>query len=171
MGTRGRDPRWNSRHTSRGHLGIPLVSMEFVEAIPMIARLLKELGATLEGREDMDTTIVTSSLGRVAGAFYVEDAETDVDQQGRRVIAARDFVREHGVRTVFGFGGAYPVAKTFLAVVVFTRETIERRQVGALHAPHQQLQGRHHAARARRPHVRGVGGRPGKAARPVDALD
>jgi hypothetical protein len=79
--------------------------------------------------EELDTAIVTSSLGRVAGAFYVEDAVTGLDQQGRAVIAAQDFVSEYGVRTVFGFGGAYAVARAFLAAVVFTRETIERRQV------------------------------------------
>ena len=127
-GTRGRDPRWNSRHHSRGHAGIPLVSLEFVEEIPMIARLLKELAARFEWAGDLDTTIVTASLGNVAGVFYVEDAATELDERGRRVIAAQDFVRGHGVRTVFGFGGAYPVARTFVAVVVFTDEVIERRQ-------------------------------------------
>jgi hypothetical protein len=129
VGTRGLHPRWNSRHSSRGHLGIPLVSMDFLESIPMIARLLKELGATLEWMEELDTAIVTSSMGRVAGAFFVEDAATGIDDRGRNVITAQDFVSEYGVRTVFGFGGAYPVAHAFLAAVVFTRETIERRQV------------------------------------------
>lgn len=129
LGTRGQHPRWNSRHTSRGHQEIPLVSMDFLESIPMIARLLKELGATLEWMAELDTAIVTSSLGRIAGAFYVEDAATGVDDRGRAVITAQDFVSEYGVRTVFGFGGAYPVAHAFLAVVVFTRETIEKRQV------------------------------------------
>lgn len=129
LGTRGQHPRWNSRHASRGHLGIPLVSTEFVESIPMIARLLKELGATLEWMEERNTAIATSSLGSVAGTFYVEDAATGVDQHGRTVITAQDFVSEYGVRTVFGFGGGYPVAHAFLAVVVFTREMIDRRQV------------------------------------------
>jgi hypothetical protein len=103
--------------------------MDFLDSIPMIARLLKELGATLEWMEELDTAIVTSSLGRVAGAFYVEDAATGVDDRGRTVITAQDFVSEYRVRTVFGFGGAYTVGHAFVAAVVFTRETIERRQV------------------------------------------
>jgi hypothetical protein len=128
IGTRGEHPRWNERYASRGHLGIPLTSVETVESIPMIARLLKELGATLEWAADLDTAIVTAALGPVAGAFYVEDASTGVDAQGRTIIGAQDFVARYGVRTVFGFGGAYPVGRSFLAVVVFARETVERQQ-------------------------------------------
>jgi hypothetical protein len=126
VGTRGQHSRWNDRYSSRGHLGIPLASTETLESIPMIARLLKELGATLEWAADLDTAIVTAALGPVAGAFYVEDAATGVDAQGRTIIGAQDFVAEYGVRTVFGFGGAYPVGRAFLAVVVFARETVGR---------------------------------------------
>jgi hypothetical protein len=128
LATRGRHDRWNDRYGSRGHLGIPLASEEFVESIPMIARLLKELGARLEWAADLDTAIVTAALGPVAGAFYVEDAAAGVDQYGRKIISAQDFVAEYGVRTVFGFGGAYPVGRAFLATVVFTREAVERQQ-------------------------------------------
>lgn len=49
LGTRGRRPEWNSRHQSRGHAAIPLISRERVGEIPMIARLLAEL-ASLLGR-------------------------------------------------------------------------------------------------------------------------
>ena len=128
VGTRGQHERWNDRYTSRGHLGIPLASEEFVDAIPMIARLLKELGARLEWAADLDTAIVTAALGPVAGTFYVEDAETGLDHRGRKIISAQDFVAEHAVQTVFGFGGAYPVGRAFLATVVFTREAVERQQ-------------------------------------------
>jgi hypothetical protein len=128
-GTRGVRAEWNRREDSAGHRGIPLVSMEFVESIPMISRLLKELGASLEWADGLDTTVVTASLGSVAGLFYVEDAREALDGQGRRIITAEEFVREHGVRTVFGFGGAYATAGTWLAAVVFTRETIARREV------------------------------------------
>ena len=127
IGTRGLHPRWNDRYDSRGHLGIPLTSAETVESIPMIARLLKELGATLEWASDLDTAIVTAALGPVAGAFFVEDAATGLDPQGRTIIGAQEFVAEYGVRTVFGFGGAYPVGRSFLAVVVFAREAVERQ--------------------------------------------
>ena len=51
-----------------------------------------------------------------------------MDSKGRRIIAARDFVQEHGVKTVFGFGGAYGLTGTFVVTVLFTRETIARSQ-------------------------------------------
>jgi hypothetical protein len=128
LGTRGAVPRWNSRHLSEGHVGIPLASAEFVDAIPMIASLVKQLGVAIEGAGDVETAIVTSSLGRAAGVFYVDDAATAVDSKNRRIITGRDFVQEHGVRTVFGFGGAYALTGTFVVTVVFTRETIARSQ-------------------------------------------
>jgi hypothetical protein len=128
LGTRGIVPRWNSRHLSEGHVGIPLASAEFVDAIPMIASLVKQLGLAIEGAEDVETAIVTSSLGRAAGVFYVDDAATAVDSRNRRIITGREFVEEYGVRTVFGFGGAYALTGTFLVTVLFTREAVARAQ-------------------------------------------
>lgn len=126
LGTRGALPRWNSRQLSEGHLGIPLASAEFVDAIPMIASLVRQLGVAIADAHGVETGIVTQALGAAAGVFYVDDAATAVDSQGRRIIAARDFVREHGVRTVFGFGGAYAITGTFVVTILFTREHIAR---------------------------------------------
>jgi hypothetical protein len=56
--------------------------------------------------------------------FYVADARTETDERGRLIISAQDFVAEHGVRTVFGFGGAYMLERSYVAVILFTRETI-----------------------------------------------
>jgi hypothetical protein len=128
LGTRGVLPRWNSRHLSEGHVGIPLASAEFVDAIPMIASLLKQLGVAIANAEDVETTIVTQALGKAAGVFFVDDAQTAVDSQGRSIITARDFVQEHGVRTVFGFGGAYAITGTFMVTILFTRESMGRAQ-------------------------------------------
>ena len=71
---------------------------------------------------------MTQSLGTIAGVFYVDDAATAVDSKGRRVIAAGEFVQEHDVRTVFGFGGAYGLTGTFVVAVVFTRDSFGRGQ-------------------------------------------
>jgi hypothetical protein len=49
-GTRGAREEWNDRRRSRGHAAIPLVSPAFVDAIPMISQLLKQLGLHVEGR-------------------------------------------------------------------------------------------------------------------------
>jgi sulfur relay (sulfurtransferase) DsrF/TusC family protein len=128
LGTRGVLPRWNSRHLSEEHVGIPLASAEFVDAIPMIASLLKQLGIAIANAEGVETTIVTQALGKAAGVFFVDDAETAVDSQGRSIITARDFVQEHGVSTVFGFGGAYAITGTFVVTILFTSESVGRGQ-------------------------------------------
>jgi hypothetical protein len=124
MGTRGLKPAWNDRMMSSGHVGIPLASAEFVDAIPMIARLLSEFGLGIVGMDGGGSRIVRSKVGNLSGMFYVADARTETDAHGRRVISAQDFVEEHGVRTVFGFGGAYMLERSYVAVILFAREAV-----------------------------------------------
>ena len=57
--------------------------------------------------------------------FYVGDARTEKDDHGRLIISAQDFVAEHAVRTVFGFGGAYMLERSYVAVILFAREHVE----------------------------------------------
>ena len=125
MGSKGARPEWNDRLLSRGHLGIPLASAEFVDAIPMIARLLSEFGLAIVGMEGGGSRIVRSTVGNLSGMFYVSDAGTETDDQGRLIISAQDFVAEHGVRTVFGFGGAYMLERSYAAIILFAREAID----------------------------------------------
>lgn len=87
-------------------------------------------------------------LGGFNGVFYVDDASSARDAQDRLIIAARDFVAEHGVKTVFGMGGAYPDG-TLLVIIVFAREHLTRKSGGAAHVAHQRLQGRDVRGRAR----------------------
>lgn len=125
LGTRGVRQNWNQRTSSTSHLSIPLVSSDFVESIPMIASLMKEMGIGLEWLDTKDTDIVVHNRGRSAGMFYVEDAETGNDNSGRKIVPAREFVRTNRLKTVFGVGGAYPNG-TFISVVFFTREKLSR---------------------------------------------
>jgi hypothetical protein len=131
MGTRGVLPAWNTRLGSRGHLGIPLVSPEFVDAIPMVARLLSELGVTVEGVAG-GGEYVTRALGNLSGVFYVRDATEALDERERPIITSRDFVADHGVKTVFGFGGAYMMERSFTVIIVFARQTLDHAQVKEL---------------------------------------
>jgi hypothetical protein len=48
-----------------------------------------------------------------------------MDEKGRKVIPAVDFVFAYGVRSVFGMGGAYPSGQ-MLVVVVFCRDRVAR---------------------------------------------
>jgi hypothetical protein len=131
LGTRGRKQPWNQRYDSNGHLGIPLLSAQFVEAIPMVCSLLRDVGLGLDWLDDRKLEIVVSKLGKMAGVFYVADAREAVDAKGRKIVPAADFVNENGVRTVFGLGGAY-MNGVFVATILFTKEAIEKPKVEML---------------------------------------
>jgi hypothetical protein len=130
LGTAGLRPEWNDRLKSQGHLGIPLLNANFVGNLPMVAALMKDMGIGLDWLDRQDTSIVIKEVGRIARVFFVADARTTVDEKGRNVVPATDFVEANGVRTVFGLGGAY-VDGTFLAIIFFTREELEKKQAEA----------------------------------------
>jgi len=126
LGTRGQKDEWNDRKKSKGHVGIPLASADFIDKIPMMSRLLKQLGAELNWINSNDTGLVAKTFKNVSGVFYVRDAKAETDTQGRKIIAAQDFVEEFGVKTVFGIGGCYLGTATFFTTIIFLRETIEK---------------------------------------------
>ncbi len=125
LGTHGSEEAWGDRRQSKGHQGIPLVSAAFVDAIPMLARLLRELGLDLTWLDDAPEIVTRRLLGGFNGVFYVEDAATARDAKGRLIIPAADFVAAEKVKSVFGMGGSYPDG-TVLACIVFTRERLPR---------------------------------------------
>jgi hypothetical protein len=129
LGTRGVDPAWNDRKNSQGHLGIPLVSSSFVDSIPMISRLLTELGVGIDWIDKEDTAIVQDVVGSGLGSvFYVEDASTALDKQGRKIISSTNFVDSQNVRTTFGVGGSY-TGRNIIVLIVFTHEVIRKSAV------------------------------------------
>jgi hypothetical protein len=126
LGTRGVEREWNDRKGSKGHLAIPLASAAFIQSVPMISRMLFELGVNLALDNPSDKTIVTRVLsGGLGGLFYVEDAAATTDKAGRKVIAAQDFVRKHQVRTVFGVAGQY-AGSLSIAALFFTKDNLPR---------------------------------------------
>jgi hypothetical protein len=128
LGTRGDMAEWNDRYKSKNHLGIPLVASSFVEAIPMVSQLMKDMKIGLSWLDTKDTGIVVKTLGTVAGVFYVREAATSVDEKGRKIVPAQDFVSANGIRTVFGLGGSY-LNSTCIILILFTRELMERAEV------------------------------------------
>ncbi len=126
LGTRGARSAWNARSDSRGHLAIPLLSERFVGEIPMIARVLGETGFAPRFSGPIHSQYVTRSSDGSDGLFFVGDARLTTDERGRLIIPAADFVDEHNVKTVFGFGGSYAAARTFVTTIVFCREAIAR---------------------------------------------
>lgn len=126
LGTMGVESAWCDRRQSMNHVGIPLVSREFVAAIPMIARLLKQLGVELDWIDRKDTAIVGKTFGVQSGVFHVADAATAVDSRGRKIIAAQEFVARYGIETVFGVGGGYVGTPVYAAITCFCRDMVEQ---------------------------------------------
>ena len=81
--------------------------------------------------------------------FYVPDARTEVDEKGRPVISAQDFVEEHGIGTVFGFGGAYMLERSYLAMIFFCREAVGGGARTGARAGDERVQGGDDAAGGR----------------------
>ena len=129
VGTSGGNPEWNDRKNSKGHVGIPLLSASFIDSIPMMSRMLNQFGAGFDWVDSDDSKFVQAKVGSFAGSFYVRDAKNETDNQGRKIIAAQDFVNKNNIKTVFGFGGAYLGSKTFFTVIVFLHETVDEKVV------------------------------------------
>ena len=125
MGTSGKREAWCDRQKSQGHLAIPLLSAESVSGAPMIAKLLSDLNVDLRALDDGRPIATRQMLGGSNGLFYVPDAVASEDGAGRKIVPATDFVRENGVGTVFGMGGAY-LDGTLAVIVVFCNERLER---------------------------------------------
>jgi hypothetical protein len=104
IGTHGYEEDWNDRKKSKGHVGIQLISSAFVGAIPMFARLIKELGVSVEWVDRHDSEMIIRTMGTSTGLFFVDDAGEATDHQGRKIMAAQDFVSSHDVKSIFGVG-------------------------------------------------------------------
>jgi hypothetical protein len=126
FGTRGIEPEWCDRKASRDHLAIPLSSEEFIAEIPMLSRLLSELGFTSIRARNGTWQFVSRLDASGDGLFFVGDARTATDERGRLIIPASDFVDRYGIRSVFGFGGEVATQSMMLAVIVFARTVLSR---------------------------------------------
>jgi len=129
LGSIGVSDKWSDRTSSIGHLGIPLVSSQFIDAIPMMSRLLKQMGLGLEWIDKNDTALVVRTAGKMGGLFFVGNAATELDSSGRKIIAAQDFVRDYHVRSVFGLGGGYLGTDIFFTTIIFTSEQLTKERV------------------------------------------
>lgn len=125
IGTHGHEEEWNDRRNSKGHVGIPLISSSFLDSVPMISRLLKELGVPVDWTDSHDSEMIINTIGSAAGLFFVEKAATATDQRGRKIIAAQDFVSAQKVGSVFGTGGAYSRGD-IIVIIVFCRDVFSR---------------------------------------------
>jgi hypothetical protein len=128
-GTCGAAPSWNDRRTSEGHRAIPLLSAEQVGGIPMIASLLNQVGLDIDLPPERSLEQLVERTTPLSSMFFVPDAATSVDAQGRKIIPAQDFVSEHGVHTVFGLSSAYLGTPTLVVLIAFTNESLDKEVV------------------------------------------
>jgi hypothetical protein len=129
-GSSGTRPQWNGRIRSEGHVGIPLISQDFINAIPMMARLIGSLGRDLSWLDTKDAGQLIKAMSRLSGRFYVPDASRTTDAHGRKVISDQAFVAENGITTVFGVASSSVMSSgALMALLVFSDETVPETQV------------------------------------------
>lgn len=119
LATTGDEPAWQSVAGSRNHQAIPLESAENAARVPMVLRLIDQLGI------DFTASPQASSSVTVA----VDSRSNDDDGAGlpsADVLIPDPFLDRHGIRSILGFGGQLPAGDLF-AVVLFTRVSIEAR--------------------------------------------
>jgi hypothetical protein len=106
LASRGVEAKWDDIYASEGHLAIPLVSESFIHDIPMVFRLLSDVGFRSPFSPVPGETWSDDPANPIR-TFYVSEASEARDDEGRFIINSQDFVTGYGVRTVFGGGGAY----------------------------------------------------------------
>lgn len=98
---------------------IPLESLEVVERAPMISQLILQMGLDIGAVITPTEELLVQSDERAYGVFHVEKAA------GSPLIPAQNFVLEHGIQSVLGFGGLLPSGDLF-AMILFSRPSISR---------------------------------------------
>jgi len=118
LATVGENAEWNSRANSAGHKAIPLPSEDFVGNIPMIARLISQLGMDVSAVINPDPAFLVDLHEHNYNVFHVAEAV------GSPYIPAQnDFVVPYGVRSVVGFGGMLSSGELY-TVILFARAQI-----------------------------------------------
>jgi len=118
LATIGQEPAWNSRHESRGHKCIPLVSEQMVEQAPMISQLIKQLGIDIATVVRPDPALMLNHEQASYNVFHVPQADGSP-----YIVAQEEFVRRYGIASVVGFGGLAG-AGDLLATILFSKVPI-----------------------------------------------
>ena len=95
-------------------------SEEAIESVPMISRLLSQLGLSASALLKSDSALMLDTGQSTFNVFHVPEAEGSPC-----VPAQKDFVLLHGVKSVLGFGGLLPLGDLF-AVILFSRVPIHK---------------------------------------------
>jgi hypothetical protein len=118
IATRGDEPDWSSRRTSRGHRAIPLMSVEMVQQAPMIAQLITQLGLPIANVVRPSRALLLDQEQRTHNVFFVPRA-----LGSPHIVAQEEFVVRYGIQSVLGFGGLLASGDLF-AVILFSKAAI-----------------------------------------------
>jgi hypothetical protein len=122
LATVGENAEWNSRANSAGHKAIPLPSEDFIGKLPMIARLISQLGMDVSAVIRPDPAFLVDLEDHSYNVFHVAEAV------GSPYIPAQDdFVIPYGVRSVVGFGGMLSSGELY-TVILFARTQISHEE-------------------------------------------
>lgn len=125
LGTAGMETAWCHRSRSQKHLGIPLISAQFVSEIPMISGVIERLGSASSWFTNSSVRNArVESFFTFTDSFFVGDAANTRDAAGRLLIPAQDFVGKYNVRSVFGVGGQFSASGTILLCILFSNEVV-----------------------------------------------
>lgn len=118
LATRGQEPDWNSRLTSRGHRAIPLPNVGIVEQAPMISQLIRQMGIDIAAVVRPDHALMLDEGDSNYNVFHVAHAAGSP-----HIVAQKEFVLPFGVESVLGFGGLLASGDLF-ALIMFSRVPI-----------------------------------------------
>ena len=111
LASAGRKPAWNDRKASTGSRVVPLTSETDLRRTPLLVALGEQLGL------DVPAYLVRSPEDRphdhrpAYGHLLVRQASAST------LVPERDFMVEHGVKTVLAVGGALPMGACFFLVL------------------------------------------------------
>ncbi|HVT02197.1 MAG TPA: hypothetical protein VHL58_02350 [Thermoanaerobaculia bacterium] len=115
LATAGDMPFWNSRHESRGHKAIPLVSEQLVEKAPMISQLIKQFGVSVSTVLQPDPSLLLDASQKSDSVFYIPQAAGSP-----YIVAQEEFVSRYKIASVVGFGGMLTSGDLF-ATILFSK--------------------------------------------------
>ena len=118
LASTGVEPAWRDRRRSAGHQAIPIPSSEAVTRLPMVAKLLADLGLEVETLTGVNGPDALQLHHRSYDVFYVPEAA------GSPWVPAQDFVRTYGIRSVVGLGGVLPSGDLY-ALLLFSVVKVE----------------------------------------------
>jgi hypothetical protein len=121
MATAGTEPAWNSPKTSRGHKVIPLESEQFIEAVPMVWDIIRQMGLDVKTLLRPDPSVVMDMAKTTYNVACIPDAVGNPN-----IPAQKDFVIPYGVRSEIGLGGILPSGNLFV-IIIFSRVPVTRQ--------------------------------------------